>query len=100
MIAFEGDFLKAIYLELKTDNTEEMKQKILDFGVKKLDVPHPHLYFRLQVVRGLSSWVSTKTSLGMRGHLHQDLDRPRRHRKCVNENVPNETSKKDKNTAT
>src|SRR5258708_8854378 len=42
----ENDFLKAIHLELKTDNTEEMKQKILAFGVKKLDVPDPHLYFQ------------------------------------------------------
>ena len=42
----ESDFLKAIYLELKTDNAEEMKQKILAFGVKKLDVPDPHLYFQ------------------------------------------------------
>ena len=96
----ESDFLKAIYLELKTDNTEEIKQKILDFGVRKLDVPDPHLYFRLQGDRCLCSWVSAKTSLGMKGHLHQDLDRPRRHRKCVNENVRNEASKKDKKTAT
>jgi len=42
----ESDFLKAIYLELKADNIEEMKQKILAFGVKKLDVPDPHLYFQ------------------------------------------------------
>ena len=42
----EKDFLKAVYLELKTDNTDEMKQKILDFGVKKVDVPDPHLYFQ------------------------------------------------------
>jgi hypothetical protein len=42
----ESNFLKAIYLELKTDNTEEMKQKILAFGVKKLDVPDVHLYFQ------------------------------------------------------
>ena len=42
----ESDFLKAIYLELKTDDTEAMKQKILAFGVKKLDVPDPHLYFQ------------------------------------------------------
>jgi catechol 2,3-dioxygenase-like lactoylglutathione lyase family enzyme len=41
-----SDFLKAIYLELKTDNTEEMKQKILAFGVKKLDVPDAHVYFQ------------------------------------------------------
>jgi len=42
----ESDFLKAIYLELKTDNTEEMRQKILAFGVRKLDLPDPHLYFQ------------------------------------------------------
>ena len=42
----EGDFLRAIYLELKTDDTETMKQKILAFGVKKVDVPDPHLYFQ------------------------------------------------------
>jgi catechol 2,3-dioxygenase-like lactoylglutathione lyase family enzyme len=42
----ESNFLKASYLELKTDNTEEMKQKILAFGVKKLDVPDVHLYFQ------------------------------------------------------
>jgi hypothetical protein len=38
--------LKAIYLELKAEKTEEMKQKILAFGVKKLDAPDPHLYFQ------------------------------------------------------
>jgi hypothetical protein len=42
----ERDFLKATYFELKTDNTEELKNKILAFGVKKLDVPDPHLYFQ------------------------------------------------------
>ncbi|MGH7745670.1 MAG: hypothetical protein ACREQ5_12910 [Candidatus Dormibacteria bacterium] len=38
--------MKAIYLVLKTDHVEEMQQKILGFGVKKLDVPDPHLYFQ------------------------------------------------------
>jgi catechol 2,3-dioxygenase-like lactoylglutathione lyase family enzyme len=42
----EDGFLKAIYLELKTDEIEEMKSKILSFGVRKLDVPDPHLYFQ------------------------------------------------------
>ena len=42
----ENDFLKAIHLEHKSDNTQEMKRKILAFGVKKLDVPDPHLYFQ------------------------------------------------------
>jgi catechol 2,3-dioxygenase-like lactoylglutathione lyase family enzyme len=42
----EGDFLKATYLELKTDRPQEMRQRILAFGVKKLDVPDAHLYFQ------------------------------------------------------
>jgi hypothetical protein len=40
------DFLKALFLELKTDDVEEMKKKIVSFGVKVLDVPDPHLYFQ------------------------------------------------------
>jgi uncharacterized protein YndB with AHSA1/START domain/catechol 2,3-dioxygenase-like lactoylglutathione lyase family enzyme len=40
------DFLKAIYLELKSDDPEETKRKVLAFGVRKLDVPDPHLYFQ------------------------------------------------------
>ena len=42
----ENDFLKAIYLELKTDDVDGMRQKIVDFGVKILAVPDPHLYFQ------------------------------------------------------
>ncbi len=42
----DDDFLKAIFLELKTDNVDAMTQKILAFGVKVLDVPDPHLYFQ------------------------------------------------------
>jgi hypothetical protein len=42
----DGDFLKAIYLELKADNVQEMRQNIVAFGVKVLDVPDPHLYFQ------------------------------------------------------
>ncbi len=42
----EDEFLKAIFLELKTDNVEEMRQKIIAFGVKVLDVPDNHLYFQ------------------------------------------------------
>lgn len=42
----EDDFLKATYLELKTDDVEEMRKKIVEFGVKVLDVPDPHLYFQ------------------------------------------------------
>jgi catechol 2,3-dioxygenase-like lactoylglutathione lyase family enzyme len=42
----DDDFLKAIFLELKADDVEEMRQKIVDFGVKVLEVPDPHLYFQ------------------------------------------------------
>ncbi|MGH2460027.1 MAG: VOC family protein [Chloroflexota bacterium] len=42
----EGGFLRAIYLELKADNVEEMRQNILAFGVRVLEVPDPHLYFQ------------------------------------------------------
>ena len=50
----DSGFLKAIYLELKADKVEEVRQAIVDFGVKVLDVPDPHLYFQApggQVVR-------------------------------------------------
>ena len=42
----DSGFLKAIYLELKADNVEEMRQNIVAFGVNVLDVPDPHLYFQ------------------------------------------------------
>ena len=42
----ESGFLKAIYLELKSDNVEEMRQRIVAFGVTVLEVPDPHLYFQ------------------------------------------------------
>jgi hypothetical protein len=42
----ECGFSKAIYLELKADNVEEMRKKIVAFGVKVLEVPDPHLYFQ------------------------------------------------------
>ena len=42
----DDDFLKAIYLELKTDDVTGMRLRITDFGVKVLPVPDPHLYFQ------------------------------------------------------
>ncbi|MFD1931271.1 VOC family protein [Nonomuraea mangrovi] len=42
----DDDFLKAIFLELKAEDVEEMRQEIVDFGVKVLEVPDPHLYFQ------------------------------------------------------
>jgi catechol 2,3-dioxygenase-like lactoylglutathione lyase family enzyme len=47
--ADESEFLrsgKSIYLELKSDDVEEARQKIIEFGVRVLDVPDPHLYFQ------------------------------------------------------
>ncbi len=40
------DFLKATYLELRTDNVEEVQQQIIDFGVKVIQIDDPHLYFQ------------------------------------------------------
>jgi catechol 2,3-dioxygenase-like lactoylglutathione lyase family enzyme len=42
----DDDFLKAIFLELKADDVEKMRRKIVSFGVKVLEVPDPHLYFQ------------------------------------------------------
>jgi len=46
----ESEFLRtarSIWLEIKTDNVEEMSQKILESGlVRKLEVPNPILYFQ------------------------------------------------------
>jgi catechol 2,3-dioxygenase-like lactoylglutathione lyase family enzyme len=45
----ESEFLRtarSIWLEIKSDNVEEMTRKILGFGVRKLDLPDPHLYFQ------------------------------------------------------
>jgi len=37
---------RSVWLEIKSDNVEETTRKILDFGVRKLDIPDPHLYFQ------------------------------------------------------
>jgi len=45
----ESEFLRtgrSVWLELKTDHVEEMRRKILGAGVRKLDIPDPHLYFQ------------------------------------------------------
>ena len=45
-----NDFLRsmrAIWLEIKSDNVDKMREKIIESGlVKKLEVPDPHLYFQ------------------------------------------------------
>jgi len=49
-VADESDFLRSarsIWLEIKSDNVDEMKRKILESGlVRKLELPDPHLYFQ------------------------------------------------------
>jgi hypothetical protein len=41
----EDGFLKAIYLELRA-GVEDLRQRIVAFGVRVLEVPDPHLYFQ------------------------------------------------------
>ena len=49
-VADESAFLRSarsIWLELKSDDVEQMRQRILESGLaRKLDVPDPHLYFQ------------------------------------------------------
>lgn len=46
----ESEFLRtarSVWLEIKSDNVEEMRRRILDSGlVRKLEVPDAHLYFQ------------------------------------------------------
>lgn len=51
----ESEFLRsprALWLQIKSDNVEEMTRKILDFGARKIDIPSglpesvPYLYFQ------------------------------------------------------
>jgi hypothetical protein len=46
----ESEFLRtarSIWLEIKSDNVEEMSRKILESGlVRKLEMPDPHFYFQ------------------------------------------------------
>ena len=70
----ESEFLrtgKSVWLEIKSDNVEEMRRKILDFGVRKLDIPDPHLYFQApggQVLRlvGINEDLSFYEGIGKR----------------------------------
>jgi hypothetical protein len=48
-VADASEFLRtarSIWLEIKSDNVAEMRRKILDSGVRKLELPDPHLYFQ------------------------------------------------------
>jgi len=37
---------RSVWLEIKSDNVEQTIVKILNFGVRTLEVPDPHLYFQ------------------------------------------------------
>lgn len=37
---------RAVWLEIKSDDVEELRRSILDFGARKLEMPDPHLYFQ------------------------------------------------------
>jgi hypothetical protein len=49
-VTAESEFLRsarAIWLEIKSDDVQEMRRKIVESGlVRKLEVPDPHLYFQ------------------------------------------------------
>ena len=49
-VADESEFLRsarAVWLEIKSDDVDEMRRRILDSGLaRKLEVPDPHLYFQ------------------------------------------------------
>ena len=88
--ADESEFLrsgKSIYLELKADDVEEMRKTIVDFGVRVLDVPDPHLYFQApggQVFRlvGIDEDLSEyeRDSPGKEATRHAELVADRRRR--------------------
>ena len=46
----ESEFLRtarSVWLEIKSDNVEEMSRRILESGlVRKLEIPDPHVYFQ------------------------------------------------------
>jgi len=68
----ESAFLRtarSVWLEIKSDDVAGMTQRILDFGVLKLDIPDPHLYFQApggQVLRlvGVDEDMSFYEGLG------------------------------------
>jgi extradiol dioxygenase family protein len=64
-VADESEFLrtgKSIFLELKSDDVDGMRQRIVHSGVTVLDVPDPTFTFKLQEGRSSGSLESTRTS--------------------------------------
>jgi hypothetical protein len=44
-VLFEADHLKAAWLEIKTRNVEEVKRRLVAFGVKEVDYPDKTRFF-------------------------------------------------------
>jgi hypothetical protein len=69
--ADESKFLRSgrsIWLEIKSDNVEEMSRKMLESGlVEKLDIPDPTSTSKHQGDSACGSSESTRTSPNMRG---------------------------------
>jgi hypothetical protein len=66
----ESEFLRtarSVWLEIKSENVEEMSRRILESGlVRKLNVPDPHLYFQAPGGNACGWSESTRTSHFMR----------------------------------
>ena len=66
----ESEFLRtarSVWLEIRSDNVEELSRKILESGlVGKLNVPDPHLYFQAPGGNACGWSESTRTSPFMR----------------------------------
>ena len=48
-VADETEFLRSgrsVWLEIKSDDVEALARRILVFGVRRLEMPDPHLYFQ------------------------------------------------------
>lgn len=48
-VADESEFqrtARSMWMEIKSDDVEEMSRRILDFGAMKLDIPAPHFFFQ------------------------------------------------------
>jgi len=42
----EGDYLKATWMEIKTDKPEELKQKLIEFGVRQVEFEDTSRFYR------------------------------------------------------
>jgi catechol 2,3-dioxygenase-like lactoylglutathione lyase family enzyme len=62
------DFLKATDPELRTGNLGEVQQRIIDFGVKVIEIDDPHLYFPSPWRASLPARRHGRGHVQLRGH--------------------------------